>query len=111
MPSTVPGGYSTETIQQFVLDKFKEEGNCLVILNTKKDVARLYNSLESYIEANQQEQIELVHLSTGMCPAHRLDRINSIKEKKQKNILCISTQLIEAGVDISFGCVIAQLLA
>jgi CRISPR-associated endonuclease/helicase Cas3 len=103
---TIPGGYSTDMLRQFVLDKFKEEGNCLVILNTKKDAAMLYCSLECYIQANPQGQIELVHLSTTMCPAHRLDTIKKIKERKQKNTLCISTQLIEAGVDISFGCVI-----
>ena len=103
---TIPGGYSTDMLRQFVLDKFKEEGNCLVILNTKKDAAMLYCSFECYLQANPQEQIELIHLSTVMCPAHRLDTIKAIKERKQKNILCISTQLIEAGVDISFGCVI-----
>ncbi|HBN85210.1 MAG TPA: CRISPR-associated helicase/endonuclease Cas3, partial [Clostridiales bacterium] len=41
-----------------------------------------------------------------MCPAHRLATIKTIKEKKQQRVLCISTQLIEAGVDISFNCVI-----
>jgi CRISPR-associated endonuclease/helicase Cas3 len=104
--STIPGGYSTDTLQQFVLDKFNGEGNCLIILNTKKDAAKLYCSLESYIQANPQAQIELIHLSTAMCPAHRLDTIKAIKDRKEKNTLCISTQLIEAGVDISFGCVI-----
>lgn len=103
---TIPGGYSTEAFQQFVLEKYKEEGNCLVIVNTKSDAVRIYNSLKSYIEANPQDKIELVHLSTTMCPAHRLDTINTIKEKKQERILCISTQLIEAGVNISFNCVI-----
>lgn len=101
----IHGGYSTEAFQEFILEKYKREGNCLVIVNTKSDAARIYNSLKSYIEANPQEQM-LVHLSTTMCPAHRLDVINTIKEQKQERILCISTQLIEAGVDISFKCVI-----
>jgi len=104
--STVPSGYSIDMLRQFVLDKFRKERNCLVILNTKKDVAQLYRSLECYIQENPLAQIELIHLSTAMCPAHRLDTINAIKERKQKNTICISTQLIEAGVDISFGCVI-----
>lgn len=104
--STIPGGYSTEELKKFVLDKFFKVGNCLVILNTKKDAVRLYSSLEKHIEENPEEQIDLIHLSTAMCPAHRLDTINRIKEKKQKNVLCVSTQLIEAGVDISFACVI-----
>jgi CRISPR-associated endonuclease/helicase Cas3 len=103
---TIPGGYSTKAFQLFVMDKYQEEENCLVIVNTKKDAARIYNSLKSYIEANLQSQIKLLHLSTTMCPAHRLDTINKIKAKKQKRVLCISTQLIEAGVNISFNCVI-----
>lgn len=104
--NTVPGGYSTDMLRQFVLDKYREEGNCLVILNTKKDAARLYCSLAHHIQTHPHIQIELIHLSTAMCPAHRLDMIQAIKEREQKNVLCISTQLIEAGVDISFGCVI-----
>jgi CRISPR-associated endonuclease/helicase Cas3 len=110
VPSTIPSGYSMDMLQQFVLGKFNEEGNCLVILNTKKDAAKLYCLLKCSIQANPQAQIGLIHLSTAMCPAHRLDTIKAIKERKQKNILCISTQLIEAGVDISFGCVIRAIV-
>jgi len=104
--TTIPGGYSIDELQQFVVDRFRESGNCLVILNTKRDTAKLYRALERYVEANPQEQIDLIHLSTTMCPAHRLDSIEAIKKKKQKGVLCVSTQLIEAGVDISFGCVV-----
>lgn len=103
---TTRSGYSIAALRDFVLAKFKSEHNCLVILNTKADAARLYIELRNYITDNSQEQIDLLHLSTSMCPAHRLDTIDYIKEKKQENILCISTQLIEAGVDISFGCVV-----
>jgi CRISPR-associated endonuclease/helicase Cas3 len=45
-----------------------------------------------------------------MCPAHRLDVLNQVKKcldpKEPKPVICVSTQLIEAGVDISFGSVI-----
>lgn len=103
---TIPGGYSLAALQEFVLKRFSSEKNCLVILNTKRDAARLFKSLQGYVEANPQEQIELIHLSTSMCAAHRLATIKKIKKRDQNNILCISTQLIEAGVDISFGCVV-----
>lgn len=103
---TTRSGYSIPALRDFVLAKFKSEQNCLVILNTKADAARLYIELKNYSKDHSQEQIDLLHLSTSMCPAHRLDTIDYIKEKKQENILCISTQLIEAGVDISFGCVV-----
>ena len=43
-------------------------------------------------------------MSSNLCPAHRKDIIAQIKESlnNKKNLVCISTQLIEAGVDISF---------
>ena len=48
-----------------------------------------------------------------MCPAHRLNVLNEIKELLQpesgKPVICVSTQLIEAGVDIDFGAVIRYL--
>jgi len=48
------------------------------------------------------------HLSTSMCAAHRkyiLEKINK-RLDTGKRVICISTQLIEAGVDVSFQCVI-----
>ena len=52
------------------------------------------------------------HLSSGMCAAHRLDMLglsktplkNNIKQRLMDKLPCwvISTQLIEAGVDIDF---------
>ena len=60
---------------------------------------------------SHDEEGSLFHLSTNMCPAHRLDVIDTIKEKllNKQPVICISTQLIEAGVDIDFGSVIRYL--
>jgi CRISPR-associated endonuclease/helicase Cas3 len=43
-----------------------------------------------------------------MCPAHRLQSLEEIKDclKKKQLVICVSTQLIEAGIDIDFGSVI-----
>ena len=45
----------------------------------------------------------LFHLSTNMCSHHRKQVIKDIKTRLKLGlpVLCISTQLIEAGVDIS----------
>jgi CRISPR-associated endonuclease/helicase Cas3 len=53
----------------------------------------------------------LVHLSTHMCPAHRLRSLEGMKValKAGKRVLCVSTQLIEAGVDIDFATVVRDL--
>jgi len=48
-----------------------------------------------------------------MCPAHRRTIIDQLKDVLdpgcQESIICVSTQLIEAGVDLDFGCVIRSL--
>lgn len=43
-----------------------------------------------------------------MCPAHSKRILEDVKKKlsKRQQFICVSTQLIEAGVDISFDCVI-----
>lgn len=55
-------------------------------------------------------EFELIHLSTAMCGRHRTDCLNRIgallDPGNPKPVICVSTQLIEAGVDISFACVV-----
>jgi CRISPR-associated endonuclease/helicase Cas3 len=116
VPSIRHGGYTMEALRDFVLEKLNMSGNCLVILNTKRDAARLYHAIQAVTSGKTGEQLQLVHLSTSMCPAHRLDALASMQESvhgkkrlKEGRILCISTQLIEAGVDISFACVVRAL--
>lgn len=45
-----------------------------------------------------------------MCGQHRTDKLELVRQltsiDKGKPVICISTQLIEAGVDVSFSCVI-----
>ena len=90
---------SLSQVAEFVLD---HDDSILIILNTKPAVDRLYSLLES------QTDRPLYQLSTNMCPQHRLDVINKIKKSLEKNIplICVSTQLIEAGVDVDFQRVI-----
>jgi len=51
---------------------------------------------------------EVRHLSTDMCAAHRLRVLDGMRGDLAagRPVLCVSTQLIEAGVDISFGAAI-----
>ncbi|MEC2626141.1 CRISPR-associated helicase/endonuclease Cas3, partial [Bacillus cereus] len=46
-----------------------------------------------------------------MCAAHRHKILEEVREclKEGRKIICISTQLIEAGVDVSFECVVRSL--
>ena len=76
----------------------KSDDSCLIVLNTKKAVRAVYERL------SKEDPRPCYYLSTNLCAADRLSRIREMKEKlrKKEPILCVSTQLIEAGVDIDF---------
>jgi len=99
------GGWSEEQIVDLALNELHTKGSVLIVVNTKKSAKSLCKAL------SKGNNPTLYHLSTSMCPAHRLDTLNEIKDKLANNIpvICISTQLIEAGVDIDFGSVIRYL--
>lgn len=83
----------------FVLEK---DESTLAIFNTKKTVDRFYSMLEDKTDR------PIYQLSTNMCAQHRLDIISEIKQQLRDGlpIICVSTQLIEAGVDVDFNRVI-----
>ena len=96
-----PSGYSYEELAAFVLEK--HELSTLVIVNTKASAKALF-------EEFKQSGKPVLHLSTNMCAAHRDEVIAEIKGhlEDRQEIICVSTQLIEAGVDISFECVVRE---
>ena len=101
-----PGGYSNSEISNLISGKPHFVRSILFIANTKS-VAR-----EVFLKCEKGNPTTSVfHLSTNMCPAHRQDIFDSIKSKlsNKEKVICICTQLIEAGVDISFESVIRSL--
>lgn len=103
------GGWSAEEVAELAEGQLHEKGSVLAVVNTKKSARALYQAVVD----RKIPYIHLYHLSTNMCPAHRLRVLNKIKAKLKsktaKPVICISTQLIEAGVDIDFGAVIRYL--
>lgn len=84
-----------QTIAKEVL-AYPEE-SILVILNTKHAVAQVFEALKN------QTSRKVYYLSTNLCPKHRQDLIAEMKQRITKEkIICVSTQVIEAGVDIDF---------
>lgn len=75
-----------------------ENRQVLCIVNLKRHAARLHDELD-------QLGVEgLFHLSTNMCPAHRQATLSEVRKllKQRKPCRLISTQCVEAGVDIDF---------
>lgn len=97
------GGWSEDEIAKLALSELDEKGSCLVIVNTKNWAQALYLKCKGKVDKDS-----LFHLSTNQCSAHRNELFDRIKWrlKEKLPVLCFSTQLIEAGVDISFASVI-----
>ena len=105
-----PGGWHIGQVAELALTEAEKHGSCLVIVNTKKDARELFQSLREQVGVNAL----VVHLSTGMCPAHRVETLERMCARLpsatgDQPVICVSTQLIEAGVDIDFACVIRDL--
>ncbi len=77
----------------------------LCVVNTKKAAIAVFQELR------HQDTPNLFHLSTAMCPAHRRDKLDSIRNLLKKRLPCyvVSTQLLEAGVDVDFPYVMREL--
>jgi CRISPR-associated endonuclease/helicase Cas3 len=110
-----PGGWSAAEVSALAMDEMREQGSCLVIVNTKRDALAIYAEWKEQLKTLEEKMDAgcLVHLSTHMCPAHRLEALNRMKASLNpqigKHVLCVSTQLIEAGVDIDFATVVRDL--
>lgn len=86
-------------IEQLGHQVLQEEKSVLVILNTIQDTKDLYN----FIRKNMDDTNVLL-LNTHFTPSDRSQKIYLAKEKlcQGDKVVLISTQLIEAGVDIDF---------
>ena len=101
------GGWNVKEAGAFLLEQFQTTQSCLFIVNTKKWAQELYQ----YCKGQNVPPEALFHLSTNQCATHRKEIFDIIKARLENKepVICISTQLIEAGVDISMACVIRAL--
>ncbi len=76
----------------------------LCVVNLRDHAVRLFQILADTATGEGRTREGLFHLSTRMCPAHRLVTIAAIRQRLNEGLPClvVSTQLIEAGVDIDF---------
>lgn len=81
---------------QELADEISKEKQVMVVLNTRKDALSLIEAL-----GNKEG---VFHLSTLLCGIHRKLTLREVKRrlKKELPVKLISTQVIEAGVDIDF---------
>lgn len=87
------------TLWAQVADELREEQQAMCVVNTRKDALALFEAL--------RDLPGTFHLSTNMCAAHRKEKLAEVRRRLQDGLPCrvVSTQLIEAGVDVSFPAV------
>ena len=102
------GGVSINEIAGEIVHSAEEIGDVLCIVNLTEQARNLYEKVSEFAQISERD-IHVVHLSTKMCPAHRKEVLRTVREEldtrqeyPEQRLICISTQLIEAGVDVSF---------
>ena len=73
---------------------------CLCVVNLTRHARELWEVLKNHVNDGTVP----IHLSSAMCPAHRFALIRCIRKRLKAGRPCrvVSTQLIEAGVDVDF---------
>lgn len=89
-----PSDTSVRRTWDEIADELKTHERVLCVVNTRRDCRELFNKMPE----------GTIHLSAGMCGAHRSRVIADIKARLAvgEPVRVISTQLVEAGVDIDF---------
>lgn len=95
------GGYRLEEIPEYILGLLYNSNSVLIVCNKKSQSVFLYNSIKN-------DGYDVFHLSASMCINHREDVLDELSKElcQNKKVICIATQVIEAGVDISFNTVV-----
>lgn len=100
----MPAGHGE--VARVALDSINDHRSVLVIVNTKSMAKHVFEDIRSQL----LEDVSVFHLSTDMCPIHRKKVLQNVLDSLgNKKIICVSTQLIEAGVDVDFEVVIRSL--
>lgn len=90
----IPEDLSTPLAWENLADTLKKEAQVLCIVSDRSSCRELHALMPE----------DTYHLSALMCPQHRSEVIDEVKKKLKsgEQVRLISTQLIEAGVDIDF---------
>ncbi|TMP37380.1 CRISPR-associated helicase Cas3' [Pseudoalteromonas rubra] len=99
-----PRGWDESELTALIAQQLESNTSCLVIVNTKHWAKALYHALNEHLAWPDG----IFHLSTDMCAAHRKAKLDEIRSRLDDGLptLCLSTALIEAGVDVDFNTVV-----
>ena len=90
-----------EELKHEVFEAPEHQG--LVVVNTRRQARDLFGELRN----SETHRRAVFHLSTWMTPAHRVEVLDEVRRRLDSKRPCflVSTQCIEAGVDVDFPAV------
>lgn len=88
--------YKESTTIELLANELSRQSQVLCVVNSRREAQELFNALPDKSHA--------YHLSRMMCQQHISDQLDTIRKRlhEGESVQVISTQLIEAGVDIDF---------
>ena len=95
---------------QTLAERIAQNQQALCIVNVRKHAFALWEALRELVPSQNRHSV--YHLSSAMCPEHRLNvlgehaspKVGTVRHCLQSGLPCwlVATQLVEAGVDLDF---------
>lgn len=94
-----PQPFNAETAWDDLAHELSEQAQALTVVNTRAQARKLITAIKTH-----NPDAPVYHLSTNMCVSHREETLHEVRSRLDNRLPCVlvSTQCIEAGVDISF---------
>jgi len=113
---------TVEEAADYILEKWNFDGSLLAVVNKISTSIELYKAIKKrlgtrcipLVEGGPQpldDNVVVAYLSTNICSRERLRRIYLLKSllEDKKPVICVSTQVVEAGVDLDFDKVVRDI--
>ncbi len=105
IPNIRGNGLTYEQAAEHIITQSNDVKSLLAIVNTRQAARYICKHVGDKLK--NVANIRLFHLSANMCPAHRSAVISEMVERLSRKdetakTVCVSTTLIEAGVNVSF---------
>ncbi len=93
-----PEEWSWEEVAREAKEAVDSTGGALLVLNSRRDALAVLDAI------GNDKRPDLFHLSALLCGAHRREVLSEVRRRLEakKPCLLVSTQVVEAGVDLSF---------
>lgn len=114
--------FDVARLVEALIESIAEGDNVAVVMNTINGAAKVFSTLQKQLtEMQMADHVQIYHLSGAMTPLHKsyvIDLVRSVLESNARvpssssgfrPVVVVSTQVLEAGVDLSFDRVYREL--